>query len=111
MSEYAEPRELDGEDRELVDLVEAVLVDPNVHTDLRMHLAQEITELLRTAHEHAYGPRGVEVHERALEAHGGHVPGVLAEVLVDPNLHTDVRMRVHREISEILRGTCSYAGH
>ena len=29
---------------------------------------------------------------------------MLSSVLVDPNLHTDVRMRIHREISEILRG-------
>ncbi len=29
-------------------------------------------------------------------------PEVLSSVLVDPNLHTDMRMRIHQEILQIL---------
>ena len=46
----AEPdRRLEGEDKRLVDLVTAVLVDPNVHTDVRMRLHREIAEALRSS--------------------------------------------------------------
>ena len=38
---------LDGEDKQLVDLVTSVLVDPNIHTDTRMRLFEEISRLLR----------------------------------------------------------------
>jgi hypothetical protein len=69
----------------LVDLVDSVLVDPNLHTDTRMRLHREIGELLRAKH-------------------GDHLPALLHSVLVDPNLHTDLRMRLHREISEMVRG-------
>ena len=37
MNEPCKPR-LEGEDKQLVDLVTAVLVDPNLHTDTRMRL-------------------------------------------------------------------------
>lgn len=91
-----------GEDRRLVDLATAALVDPNLHTDLRMRLHREITELLRVTHEGAHGPAGREVHRRAREAHGDHLPDLLTAVLVDPNVHTDMRTRLHREIQEML---------
>jgi hypothetical protein len=51
MNEHPETHELPDEDGQLVDLVTSVLVDPNLHTDLRMRLHREITELLRTTHE------------------------------------------------------------
>jgi hypothetical protein len=35
------PDRRDFEDRERVDLINDVLVDPNVHTDLRMRLERE----------------------------------------------------------------------
>jgi hypothetical protein len=95
--------ELTAEDGQLLDLVTAVLVDPNVHTDLRMRLHNEITELLRTTHEHLYGPPGRQPHEPPAPSDEGQLPDMLRAVLVDPNLHTDLRMRLHREIPELLR--------
>jgi len=93
---------LAAEDRRLVDMLETVLVDPNLHTDTRMRLHTEIDEILRGVHDDLHGPAGQEVHARKLEAHDGHLPEVLASVLVDPNLHTDTRLRVHHQIAEIL---------
>jgi hypothetical protein len=43
------------------------------------------------------------VHHRALGPHGDRVPSLLRAVLVDPNLHTDARMRLYREIPEMVR--------
>jgi hypothetical protein len=94
---------LADEDKQLVDLVSAALVDPNLHTDVRMRLCREITEILRSAHEDLYGPTGHEVHRHALEAHGDHISPLLTSVLVDPNLHTDTRMRLYSEIYEMLQ--------
>ena len=37
-----------GEDQHLVDLLTAALVDPNVHTDVRMRLHRTISEILAT---------------------------------------------------------------
>jgi hypothetical protein len=91
-----------GEDRQLVDLLATVLTDPNIHTDTRMRLREEITEILAGAHEDLHGAAGRELHRRAVESHGGRLPDVLASVLVDPNLHTDMRMRLCVEIGEIL---------
>ena len=42
---------LDAEDRELVDLLAAVLVDPDLHTDRIMRLHREARTILRAAHE------------------------------------------------------------
>ncbi len=39
---------LAGEDKRLVDLLTAVLVDPQLHTDTRMRLHREISEILQT---------------------------------------------------------------
>ena len=47
------PSRLSGDDSRLVELVTAVLVDPSVHTDLRMRLCGEIPKLIRTARESA----------------------------------------------------------
>jgi hypothetical protein len=94
---------LTGEDGKLVDLVTAALTDPNLHTDVRMRLTHELTELLRTTHEDVYGPTGREAHERQLAAQDHELLRVLEAVLVDPNLRTDLRMRLHREIPELLR--------
>jgi hypothetical protein len=100
---------LGPEDRQLVDLVTAALVDPNIHTDTRMRLCEEITELLR-AHEHPH--RGGATGEPRPAAKAPHKPSpadsdgvlrLLTNVLVDPNLHTDTRMRLHDQISRLLR--------
>ena len=104
----SKPR-LEGEDKQLVDLVTTVLVDPNIHTDARMRLDQQISEILRSADGDVYGRSTREVQARAQAPHPTHkrrvhsAPEVLASVLVDPNLHTDARMRIHQEIEEILR--------
>ena len=59
MSEAGKPR-LEGEDKQLVDLVTAVLVDPNLHTDMRMRIHQEILQILTEASANASGrPSGV----------------------------------------------------
>ena len=97
-----ENKGLEPEDQKLVDLLQNVLVDPNLHTDTRLRLHQEITEILHGAHVDLHGPAGHEVHARALEAHGGRLPDLLETVLVDPNLHTDTRMRLHEQIAQIL---------
>jgi hypothetical protein len=41
----------DAEDRDLVDLVTAVLVDSNLRTDLIMRLHREVSAILRATHE------------------------------------------------------------
>ena len=66
----------------------AALVDPSLHTDTRMHISNEITELLRGTHEDLYGSDGRERHERTAAAHDHQLPRMLEAVLVDPNLHT-----------------------
>jgi hypothetical protein len=103
----------------LVDLVSAVLVDPNLHTDMRMRLQQEISSTLSTAHKDLYGQSGSEPHPHP-HPHpppdrdpdpdpdpdpdqANHVSALLMAVLEDPNLHTDMRLRLHREITEMLR--------
>jgi len=100
---------LEPEDQELVDLLQDALVDPNVHTDTRLRLHQEIAEILREAHVDLHGPAGHEVHARAPEAHGGRLSDLLATVLVDPNLHTDTRMRLHEQIARIVDSAGSRA--
>jgi hypothetical protein len=39
-----------AQDRELVDLLTAVLVDLNLHTDLTMRVHREVRAILRAAH-------------------------------------------------------------
>jgi uncharacterized protein (UPF0147 family) len=101
---------LGHEDKQLVDLVTAALVDPNIHTDARMRLHEEITELLRGAHHDAHRDGAAVEPRPAAQAPPERSPvdsdGVLrllTEVLVDPNLHTDTRMRLHDQISRLVR--------
>jgi len=100
---------LNGEDRRLVDLVAAALVDPNLHTDQRMRLSHEIDDVLRRAHEELHGAAGREKHEQALAAGAHEVSKVLEAVLVDPNLRTDVRMRLTHDVERML-GAARRAG-
>jgi hypothetical protein len=93
---------LRGEDQHLVDLLATMLVDPAVHTDTRLRLYHDTEQILRAAHEDIHGAAGPVVHRRALKVHQDWLPDVLTSVLVDPNLHTDTRMRLHQEIAEIL---------
>ena len=58
VSDEDEPHiRLAGEDKQLVDLVATLLVDPNIHTDARMRLHREIADVLRSHRETAEGPR------------------------------------------------------
>lgn len=91
------------DDGHLMDQVTAALVDPNLHTDTRMRLRQEISDVLRDAHEELHRHKGVEAHEQLGEGHDHQLQRVLREVLVDPELPTALRTRLHREIPEILR--------
>jgi len=87
-------------DHQLVDLVRTALVDPNIHTDTRMQICNQIVELLRThgsASSAAPRPHAAP-HRFAYEQ----LPDVLESVLTDPNLHTDTRARLHWEIRELL---------
>ena len=101
---FNEPNQarLEGEDRQLVDLVTAVLVDPNVHTDTRMRLAEEIRNLLRSVDEDLYSRASRRLRPRSPQARAHQARDLLTAALVDPNLHTDTCMRIHREISDIL---------
>jgi hypothetical protein len=96
---------LADEDRELVELLRAVLVDPNLHTDRRMRLHREISAILRSARHDLYGESATDAREPALEVASERLPDLLTRVLVDPNLYTDLRMRLHREIWAVLRCT------
>lgn len=91
------PSDSDDDD-ELVDLVTATLTDTNLHTDTRMRLCQEIEQLLAKTRGEVSGTAQV------LPAPGqeSHLPDLLRAVLVDPNLHTDLRMRLHEEIPALL---------
>lgn len=102
--------QLGAEDRKLMDLVTAALVDPNIHTDERMRLYEEITEIVRNAHQDlhrrvvAAGERHpVNARKQPIPTDSDGIRDLLAEVLVDPNLHTDTRLRLHDEISRRLR--------
>lgn len=49
MSERDHSYRLGREDGQLVDLVDRILVDPDLHTDARIRLHREIREILRRA--------------------------------------------------------------
>jgi hypothetical protein len=102
--------ELPVKDAELIDLLTAVLVDPNLDTDLSMRLHREISAVLRAVHRNLYGESGGAFGHRALEAESSQLPDLLATVLVDPNLHSDLRMRLHRDIRTILRAVETQLG-
>jgi hypothetical protein len=98
-----------AEDRGLVDLLRAALVDPNLHTGRRMRLHREISAILRAARADLYGESADTTNESALDADGDRLPDLLMSVLVDPNLYTDLRMRLHREI-RVLVASATWAG-
>jgi hypothetical protein len=105
-----EPHHLGDEDRELVDLATAALVDPNLHTDVRLRLHGEITEVLRAVRDDARARVGRAGHVHAPQPHDEPLPDLLAAVLVDPNVHTDLRLRLHGEIRDMLRATRAGGG-
>ena len=54
-----ENKRLEPEDQKLVDLLRDVLVDPNLHTDTRLRLHREISEILRGAHVDPVAAAGI----------------------------------------------------
>jgi len=103
MTVHADTEKLGGADEQLVDLVESVLVDPNLHTDTRMRLYHELTELLQKERQGLPGTATGDVAGWSRTPEDRELPKMLEEVLVDPNLPTDERMRLHKEISELVR--------
>ena len=101
MAQQDRTTSLHAHDRELVDLLTAVLVDPNLHTDLRMRLHRQVRAILREVREQLYAGSAGDVQPGA-EDHDDQLPDLLTAVLVDPNLYTDLRMRLHREIRAVL---------
>jgi hypothetical protein len=94
---------LDRADRRLVNLLTSVLVDPNLHTDARMRLYERMSEILHAPDQGAPRARESEgARTQAVPPPAQPLPDLLARVLVDPNLHTDTRMRLHQEITEML---------
>ena len=91
---------ISGRDRQLVDLVSRVLEDPELSTDRRMRLQNEIAEVLRQAHEDVHGDAGREAHEQLAREHE-RVEHLLHAVLVDPDLNTELRMRLLHEIPKV----------
>jgi hypothetical protein len=92
-------------DRDLIDLLSAALDDPALHDDIRARLRHEIGRLLQIAYDDLYGEAGAVTHERAMAAGPHELPAALELVLVDPNLHTDMRARIYQSISDLLAQT------
>ena len=72
---------LRADDRELVDLLTAVLVDPNLHTDLRMRLHREVSAILRAAREELDRAAADKVQAHEVERHEEPLPDLLMAVL------------------------------
>ena len=53
MNAEAKTQKLSTEDGKLVDLVSTALVDPNLHTDTRLRLHEQIPAMIRAEHERA----------------------------------------------------------
>ena len=94
--------QLSAEDGRLVDLVTEALVDPDLNTATRMRLEEEISRLLRTTREDTHGPSSQKTDAERPDAHEHPLPRVLESVLIDPDLNTDRRMRLHGEISDLV---------
>lgn len=89
------------EDQRLIDLVDSVLTDPNLHTETRMRLHEQIFALLGET-----APYGHPAHPPVAEQAPPSDPKLaelVRSVLVDPALHTDVRMRLHNEIPALIK--------
>jgi hypothetical protein len=88
---------------EVVDQVASVLADPNVHTDQRMRLAQQIEQLLLatgSGGDHPGAPASGKPGQPGSEDE--QLVAWLDAVLVDPDVHTDMRLRLHRDILKLL---------
>ena len=80
----------------LVDLLSAALEDPELSAEQRTRLRKEIEKVLWTAHEDEHGHAGHEPR-----AHDDQVDRFIRAVLVNPDLHTDMRMRMVQQIEKV----------
>ena len=112
MNAQQESQNPDAADVHLVDLVSAALVDPELHTDARMRLHGELTELIENARHGVTGREISEAPTPPSEPADGEAAQVVAAhaltkdlstVLVDPRVHTDTRLRLHKQIPELIR--------
>ncbi len=94
--------QLSTEDGRLVDLVSKALVDPDLHTATRMRLRHDISKVLHETRTETEGVSAPEPEKPAHIPHDQHVAHMLEEILVDPDLNTDRRMRLHREIFDLV---------
>lgn len=103
MSQPAVP--LSVEDQRLLELVTAALVDPDLHTDARMRISAQLTELLQATHHELRRSSWPPASPLTAPGHGDkrHPVDLLGDVLVDPNLHTDLRLQLHKRIGELLQ--------
>lgn len=99
MSAQRQTSKLDAADGQLVDLVATALVDPNLHADARMHLASELAALVDDAQTDLHV---TAIHQAQRPPQDGGLATILAALLVDPNLHTDLRMRLHEQIPKLI---------
>jgi len=109
MNPQEDTDKLDDPDAHLVDLVASALVDPNLHTDTRMRLYHQLTELIQRARENLHGAAAGAAPAASRTPEDGQLPKMLRAVLVDPNLTTDERMRLHHRISEVVRNAREHA--
>ena len=112
MDTHQESQKPHAADVHLIDLVGAALVDPSLHTDARMRLHRDLTELIESARHDLSGPAISEAPRLSAEPPDGELAEVVAAreltkvlsaVLVDPDLHTDTRLRLREEIHEMIR--------
>jgi len=94
--------ELHKVDRALVELLSAALVDPQLHGEVHARLRHEISGLLQIAYDDLYGNPGTHAEEPIVVTRGHELPSLLEAVLVDLNLHTDMRAHIHQKIEELL---------
>ena len=96
---------LSADDQRLLELVTAALTDPNLHTDARMRISAQLTELLQATHHELRGSSRPPAGPLTAPGHGDerHPVDLLGDVLVDPNLHTDLRLQLHERIDELLQ--------
>jgi hypothetical protein len=67
-----------------------------------MRLHREVSAILRAACRDLHGESLAAVDALADERGGEPLPDLLTAVLVDPDLYTDLLMRLHREIRAVL---------
>jgi hypothetical protein len=96
---------LSSEDQRLVRLVTAALANPRMALDLRESLHEKLTELLTVPLIQGDAGERSTAHQSGPETGPDGVARMLESVLTDPSIHTETRMRLHHEISQLLGPT------